>query len=297
MTGNITNHGITNHGILSFGGQTHISESAIGPGAQVVIGRPAKTGDARRAEIGVITVLSQEAQAVREVFGLSPVNTGGLPFMEGSLNVRGRTLRIAGFRALEMGPRSTTIAFDHLRRHYSPEVIVLAGIGGGIHNDMAIGDVVITGQVVYYDQRRETPAGARRRGTAAQAPAAIGHALNSFFSDHGEPAVLEDETQGRYRVHTGPIGSGDAVITDSDSPIVHFLEHFNEHILAVEMEGAGLSQAFHEQNGGTAVRGWVIVRGISDDASEHRNTKRTLAARRAALALRQLLPYLPVDET
>jgi adenosylhomocysteine nucleosidase len=289
---------ITNSGILTYLGRTEVNQSAVGPGAKVTLGQSAEVDAANHADIGVITVLSEEANAVREVLGLHRVQTGRLPFMEGDLDTRGRTIHVAAIRALSMGQRSTVIAFDHLRRHYSPAVIALTGIGGGIHRDAAIGDVVVTTRVVYYDQRRETPAGPRRRGEAPEAPAAMGHALNAFFTDYGEPAAFDDETGNGFRVHTGPIGSGDAVIEDSDSQIIEYLADFNEHTLAVDMEAGGLSQAFHEQTGGTPVRGWVIVRGISDDASAHRTHDfHQLAARRAALVLQALLPYLPIDET
>jgi adenosylhomocysteine nucleosidase len=287
-----------NTGVITNGGRTEISRSAIGPGATVGLSRSAEADAdaARRAGVGIITVLSEEASAVRDVLQLHRVSRQGLPFMEGSLDAWGRRIDIAAIRTLSMGPRSTVVAFDHLRRHYAPSVIALTGIGGGIHPDAAIGDVVVTTRVIYYDQRRETPTGPRHRGEAPEAPAVIGHALNAYFTDYGEPAVFDDEGV-PYRVHTGPIGSGDAVIADSDSHIIRYLADFNEHTLAVDMEAGGLSQAFHEQAGQAAVRGWVIVRGISDDASENKNhDHHRLAARRAALVLRTLLPYLPVDQ-
>jgi adenosylhomocysteine nucleosidase len=297
--------------VLNTGGETRVDRSAVGDGAQVHLGRPAASeptpGRApeptpRRAELGVITVLSEEASALREVFGLTRVQKGGLPFMEGRLPASGsRTIRVAATRSLEMGPRSTVLAFENLRHHYAPALIALTGIGGGIGDggdrQAKIGDVVIATRVVYYDHRRETPEGTRRRGESPEAPAAIRHALNDFFTDYGEPAEFDDPGVGTYRVHTGPIGSGDAVITDSDSEITDYLRRFNERTLAVEMEGGGLSQAFHEQSGGTPVRGWVVIRGISDDASEAKgHDHHRLAARRAAQALRRLVPYLPLDE-
>jgi adenosylhomocysteine nucleosidase len=289
---------ITNSGIITYEGQTKVNQSAVGPGAQVTLGRSAESVTARPASVGVITVLSEEANAVREVLDLHRVRKGELPFMEGHVDARGRNVHIAATRTLKMGPRSTMATFQQLREHYSPAVIALTGIGGGIHPDAAIGDVVITNRVIYYDQRRETPGGPRHRGEMLEAPAAIGHALNSYFTDYAEPAVLDDEETGdQYRVHTGPIGSGDAVITDSDSHIVRYLADFNEHTRAIDMEGAGLSEAFHEQTGKRPVRGWVIIRGISDDASEYRNyDHHQLAARRAAQVLRTLLPYLPIDD-
>ncbi|MBB5962543.1 hypothetical protein [Planomonospora venezuelensis] len=279
-----------------------ISQSAVGHGAKVTVAASdqEKRLHARRADVGVITILGKEASAVHAVLDLQRAQTGDLPFFEGTVNVRGTVTRVAAIRALSQGQRSTVVAFDHLRRHYNPAIIVLAGIGGGIHADTALGDVVVTTRVVYYDLRKETPEGRKRRGEEREAPSAVGHAINSFFTDYGEPArfqITDDEGVTRdYRVHAGPIGSGDAVIADAESEIIRYLKAFNDKILAVDMEAGGLTQAFHEQDGSQAVRGWIVVRGISDDASPRKNDDyHDIAARHAATVLRNLLPYLRVD--
>ncbi|TMR93981.1 5'-methylthioadenosine/S-adenosylhomocysteine nucleosidase [Nonomuraea basaltis] len=172
-------------------------------------------------------------------------------------------------------------------------------MGGGIHASTKIGDVVVATRVVYYDLRKETPEGTRRRGEEREAPSAVGHAVNAFFNDHGEPATLQAANdEGDFLTHTGPIGSGEAVIADAKSEIIRYLKAYNDKVLAVEMEAGGLTQAFHEQDGPQAVRGWVVVRGISDDADDGKNdTCHDVAARHAATVLRSLLPYLPIGSS
>lgn len=49
-----------------------------------------------------------------------------------------------------------------------------------------------------------------------------------------------------FRVHRGPIGSGDAVITDEHADIRQWLHTVHEKVLAVETEAAEVVQAFHE---------------------------------------------------
>lgn len=168
--------------------------------------------------------------------------------------------------------------------------------------DTALGDVVVTTRVVNYDLRKETPDGRKPMGEEREAPSSIGHAVNSFFTDYGQPASFQstddDGITRDYRVHTGPIGSGDAVIADAKSEIIRYLKAFNYKMLAVDMEAGGLTQAFHEQDGPQAVRGWAVVRGISDDASQRKNDDyHDIAARHAATVLRNLLPYLPTGRT
>ncbi|MER5418590.1 hypothetical protein [Streptosporangium roseum] len=292
-----------NSGIINNGGSMKISKTAVGDGATVNVPaarkKKAEKENARHADIGVITILAEEARAVHGVLGLERVRSGGLPFFEGTVNVRDIAVRVAAIRALAQGQRSTMAAFENLRKHYNPAVIVLAGIGGGFHKDVSVGDVVVTGRVLYYDLRKETPDGTRHRGDMKEAPAVIGHLINSFFTDYGEPAKLEaTDAMGAvhaFRALTGPIGSGEAVIADPKSEITRYLETVNDKILAVDMEAGGLMQAFHEQGEAQAALGWVVVRGISDGADTDKNDDHHgIAARNAATALHTLLPYLAI---
>jgi adenosylhomocysteine nucleosidase len=62
------------------------------------------------------------------------------------------------------------------------------------------------------------------------------------------------------------------------------------------MEAGGLVQAFYEQSGSRKVDGWLVIRGISDNADPDKNDDpQAVAAWHAASCLRRLLPYLPLD--
>ena len=297
----MTRH-VENSGIANFGrGKMKINgPTAVGTGAIVNIHSaqtPSPAGQG--ASIGVVTVISEEADAVRYSLGLEPTEVGHLGFDVGTLQVRGEPVTVAATRALTQGQESAMAAYNHLREHFDPAIVILTGIAGAIHTDARLGDVVVATRVVCYDLRKETPSATRYRGQEREAPAVVGHAVNAFFTDNGEPAELSIEepgnTKGTVRVLNGPIGSGNAVIADRDSGILKFLARFNDKILAVDMESAGLSQAHHE--GLTASGrplGWLVVRGISDDASKQKNDDyHRLASRNAAIVLRELLPYLP----
>ena len=74
----------------------------------------------------------------------------------------------------------------------------------------------------------------------------------------------------------GPIGSGEAVITDQNSPIRSYLTKYNEKIVAVETEAAGVAEAFYAQAGQIPPgHGWLAIRGISDRAIRTRVTQTT----------------------
>ncbi|HEU5026040.1 MAG TPA: hypothetical protein VFV01_14065 [Spirillospora sp.] len=285
-------------GIMTTGGTTNVTTSAVGDNPVVNLAAPAPApASAGRADVGVITLLSEEAQAVQTALDLREEATGGLWFHTGVVSTAKGPVRVVAVRALGQGQRSTMAAYANLRRHHDPRVIALTGIGGAIHPSVRVDDVVVATRVVYYDLRKETPQGTRRRGEEREAPAELGHAVNAFFTDHdpGDFAVTDPGgTTRTVRFHHGPIGSGEAVIADRDADAVRYLAAFNDKILAVDMEAGGLGQASHEESAGSGrPHGWVVVRGISDDAStakddDHHRT----ASWHAAVALRELLPYL-----
>ncbi|MEV6986156.1 hypothetical protein AB0M95_33525 [Sphaerisporangium sp. NPDC051017] len=294
---------VRNSGILTAGGTTTVSGSAVGDNATVNVTGPSLVPNGRpKADVGVIAVKPVELRAVREVLGLRPSSGGELPFHEGEVQVRDRIARVAAIRTLSQGQRSAVTAFGDLRQHYRPAVIALVGIGGGIHTDVSVGDVVIGTQVVYYDRRKETPGKVWRRGEDVPAPAPVLRAVNTFFDDHDEPARFQsqgsDGVVRDYQVLHGPIGSGEAVIADAASEIRGYLAAYNDTTRAVDMEAGGLVRAFYEQSGDGRVQGWLVIRGISDKADPDKgDDPQAAAAWHAAKVLRALLPYLPLGDS
>ncbi|NLU72233.1 5'-methylthioadenosine/S-adenosylhomocysteine nucleosidase [Streptomyces sp. HNM0575] len=250
-----------------------------------------------RWDVGIITVLSEETQAVRLALGLRSRRIGGLHFYEGEADAGGTSLKVVATRALAQGNRSAMAAYENLRRHHDPRIFALVGIGGAIRSELALGDVVVSDRIVYYDLRKETGEGIRHRGEERVAPPAVGHAVNAFFSDH-DPAefTVEDPagTSHDMRMWTGPIGSGDAVIADHEAETLRYLAAFNDKVLAVDMESGGLSAACHEQSAASGrLQGWIVVRGVSDDAGAGKNDDHhRIASWHAAVAIRKMLPYL-----
>jgi adenosylhomocysteine nucleosidase len=183
-------------------------------------------------------------------------------------------------------------------RYYAPAVVALIGIAGGIHSSVRLGDVILTRDVIHYDQRKETPAAVLRRGTSYPVPVVIRRAINNFLSDRGEPCVLgaigPDGIRREFRVLYGPIGSGEAVVAMADSNINDYLRQYNDKTLAVETETAGLARAFYEKAAnGSHAAGWLAVRGISDLADRDKNDDwHGIASVNAAVALQVLAPYL-----
>ncbi|MFI1988867.1 hypothetical protein [Actinoplanes sp. NPDC020271] len=281
-----------------YGGSNNRYDNPVG-GDQITV-HQARTADgpggAEKADIGVLTVLEQETRAVVEALkSLSGFRTVLLPSgataYEAHLTTpHGRPLRIAAMQIL--APGLTTAALDHrtLVERYSPGFVLLVGIAGGISDKLRIGDVVISDEIISYDARKETPDGVRRRGQAQTVAAQLGHRLNTFRTATGADLTGPDGVP--FRTHVGPIGSGNAVVTDARSEIRTWLRSFHDKVLAVETEAAGVAAAFHQDPG---PYGWLTVRGISDlaDVSKPKDDAfHDLASRHAATVMLALAPYL-----
>jgi adenosylhomocysteine nucleosidase len=295
-----------NHGVVGTG-QAQIRFS----GSNVAIGRnarvesaiaPSRDGTSERNswDVGVITALSvemHEVVAMLEGFGRGERRTapGGQRFYESRIGIGDQRFKIVATQTLSPGQRSAMSAFQSLREHYSPAYIMLLGIAGGVHDDLRVGDVVIAQEVIYYDVRKETPYGVRRRGQSQPVPATVLHSVNHFFADHDSPLRLTDEKASgqSFQVGLGPIGSGEAVVADRDADIRAYISSFNDKTLALETEAGGLAQAFFEGvNDDNAAQGWLVIRGISDMADAAKDdASHVVAARRASQVLRALLPY------
>ncbi|WP_258037413.1 hypothetical protein [Streptomyces sp. SM14] len=295
-----------NHGIISKGDGNVFSGNAVGEGASVSAGLDGRKSNGESAEgaaswdIGVVTILSEELRALVSELGLERrKEPGGLYFYRGDVAFPGGVARIVATQSHSQGQRSAMAALGNLHREYKPRLCALVGVAGGVHEEQArIGNVVVSTSVVYYENRRVGPGGdVRRRGEHREAPAEIVHAVNAYFVDEGNPARISGQVADRsaevFEVYSGVIGSGEAVVADRDSEIRAYLTQYNEKILAVDMEAGGMSQFWQENSvSGENNPGWVVVRGISDNADQYKGHQHhDLAARNAAHVFRQLIPY------
>lgn len=301
-----------NSGIVNVGGTNSFTNTAVGDQAQLPSSpRPAPPAEVpgsagtqetqQHRDVGIVTILPGEMRAVVDRFGLRRSHKiDDLFFSTGRVTTESGDVSVVATQTLAPGQRSVMSALENLRTHFAPRLWLLVGIGGGLHPEQArIGNVVVSTRVVYYDSRKIEEGGhVQPRGEERGAPARVMHAVNAYFTDHGEPAAIRGQAEGHdkrtFEVVPGLIGSGEAVIAARDSSVRSYLKHYNDKVLAVDMEAGGLSQYWQENSVGTALNpGWVVVRGISDNADQDKDDKsHDLAARNAAHVAAELLPYL-----
>lgn len=265
----------------------------------ITAARPASDAPAAATtDVGVLTVLDQEIRAVTAAlrhmydYGQRRLSYGPLAHEAWLPAYDGGRVRVAAVQTLRPGTDSAALAYRGLVEEYNPSTVLLVGIAGGINPKVGIGDVVLSDEVIDYDERRESASGTHRRGQAQAVAAELGHRLNDFFA---VTQAMQHRPSGvSFCIHRGPIGSGNAVVTDAASDIRRWLREFHEKVLAVETEAAGVAQSFHESlRRDGATRGWLTVRGISDAADREKgHDYHDLAAQHAAEVMAMLVPFL-----
>jgi len=256
-----------------------------------------------RTDIGIITIVPEEMNSVLHMLESSGKTTknrrNGSVYYSGRMPAEGGNFHsVVATQQLEQGNRSVILAYERLCREYRPVVVVLLGIGGSIDPNVALCDVVIADQIIWYEQGTETEDGMNRKGEAAKLTAWLRTLLNDFFAQNGYPYSIPSDTNRSpaARAHLGPIGSGEKVIRFRDSSIRQWLSEFNYKCIALETEAGGLAQAFYEEPATMAygAGGYMVIRGISDHADKDKDDKcRLAAAQNACLVLKNFLITVP----
>ena len=157
-----------------------------------------------------------------------------------------------------------------LIRDHGVDAIVFTGIAGALHDDLAIGDVVVATELIQHDlagppdmfARGEIPLlGVVELPTDEALTAAAVAAARAFLDDGLGDVVTAAQLAalgiGRPSVHTGQVATGDEFIEGELKDVVR---RRTPLAVCVDMEGAAVAQVCHEL-GGVPL---CVVRAISD---------------------------------
>jgi nucleoside phosphorylase len=263
--------------------------------------------DTKIVDVGIITIVTEEMVAARNYLAQSEGfrsvrgKRSRKTFYEGSIpRAGGGYHSTVAVQQLDQGNRSVVSTYDLLVKEYAPALVVLLGIGGAIHKDVDLCDVVVADQIVYYDKRKVTDQGTKHRGEGYKVASWLKELLNNFFviSKH-EPAVIHPDNllpQTEFRLHRGPIGSGEAVVGYREAEERKWLVNYNDKTLVLETEAGGLAEAFYEDqlSYDEQAVGYLIIRGVSDHADHEKDDKwRQIASDNAMTALVRFLSTIP----
>lgn len=149
--------------------------------------------------------------------------------------------------------------------------VIFTGLAGGLHPDVAVGDVVVASALMQHDMdarplfpQHEIPLLGRERFDAD--PVLSARLLDSagqFASGHaGLPA---GQGARRPKVHCGLIATGDVFVNDND--YAHRLRQRLPEALCLEMEGGAMAQVCYEFG-----VPFAVLRVISDQADHAAKT-------------------------
>jgi adenosylhomocysteine nucleosidase len=219
--------------------------------------------------VGVIGAMAEEVERLhRHLEAETTTEHAGRTYRHGRLE--GQRVTIVQSR---IGKVAAALTAASLVRDHGVDLIVFTGIAGALHDDLAIGDVVVATELVQHDlagppqmfARSEIPLlGVVELPTDVAVSAAAVEAATDFVAHGIEPLVgadlLAELGIGRPKVHVGQVATGDEFIEGALKQVV---QQRSPDAICVDMEGAAVAQVCHEL-GGVPL---CVIRAISDLAS------------------------------
>ena len=143
---------------------------------------------------------------------------------------------------------------------YNPDILVNCGVAGGFSKDQKVLDMVVGTQFYYHDVDIEC---------LGFKPGQLLGEPESFPADQKVIDMMKDiekDSKFDFKIHYGPIGSGDQFISRKDQ--VEAIAAKFPQVICVEMEGAAVAHACYKFNVPC-----LALRSLSDIAvSDHDNS-------------------------
>ena len=204
--------------------------------------------------VGIIGAMEQEVARLKEVMeDVSITTRANMDFYEGVLEGKKVVVVQSGIGKVNAG-MCTQILADL----FQVEAVINTGIAGSLNNDINIGDIVLSTDVLHHDM--DATGFGYPKGQIPQMKEF------SFQADEGLRKIARDvceEVNPEIQVFEGRITSGDQFVCDQGVKD-NIVKEFSAY--AVEMEGAAIGQA-------AALNGipFLIIRAISDKADNSAN--------------------------
>lgn len=204
--------------------------------------------------IGIIGAMEQEITGLKEQMeDVKITRMASMEFYEGTLEGKKVVVVRSG-----IGKVNAAVCTQILADIFHVEVVINTGVAGSLNNDINIGDIVVSTDVVQHDMD-VSPLGYSR----GQIP---DMEVLSFEADEALRHLAVEacrEVNPDIEVHEGRIASGDQFISSQEVKY-HIVRDFGAY--AAEMEGASVGQAAYLNK-----IPFLIIRAISDkaDGSAH----------------------------
>ena len=204
------------------------------------------------APIAILSAMREEQHALLPLIeNVERFEVAGRQFHCGRLHGRRVVLALSGIGKVAAAATATLLV-----DRFAAGELLFTGVAGGLHADVAVGDVVVARSLLQHDMdasplfpRYEVPLTGRSR----------------FDAHAGRAATLAQAARrclaGDCRVHEGLIVSGDRFVSSAAESSA--LRSALPDALAVEMEGAAVAQVCSDFG-----RPFAVLRSISDRADD-----------------------------
>jgi nucleoside phosphorylase len=252
-------------------------------------------------DFGIVTALPIELDAclshINNVSKVTFEQGDSRTYYRGSVSLaQNASYQIVATLLPRMGNVEAALATNDLIHLWRPRYVLMVGIAGGVSpSKQALGDVVISETIFYYESAKVAHQ-QEARPRVLQADALLyDRALNlrSQAWPNAIPAEVRrpDGSDRAPALHFGPIASGEKVIADGRA--VEYLQSLQRKLVAIEMEGAGVAAA---AIGAVQHVGFPVVRGLCDFADAAKNDSwQPYAANCAATFAFELLKSKPIS--
>lgn len=202
-------------------------------------------------KIGIIGAMEVEVAELKEMMQTKRVvEKAQMSFAEGTLNGHDVVVVRSG-----IGKVNAAICAQILADEFHADVIINTGIAGSLKNEINIGDIVLSTDVVHHDM--DATGFGYPVGQIPQMD------IFSFPADKKIRALAKavcEDVNPDIRVFEGRVVSGDQFISDHEKK-QWIADNFSGY--CTEMEGAAIAQAAYLNN-----IPFVIIRAISDKADD-----------------------------
>ncbi len=201
--------------------------------------------------VGIIGAMEVEVSKLKEILqDTETKNKAGMTFVSGSLNGKPVVVVRSG-----IGKVNASICTQILADEYKVNYIINTGVAGSLHNEINIGDIVLSKDALQHDM--DATGFGYAVGVIPQMEKSIFEADERLIQI-AEKCIKEDITD--INAFVGRVVSGDQFISDKGKK-KWIVDNFQGY--CTEMEGAAIAQAAYLNN-----IPFLIIRAISDKADD-----------------------------
>lgn len=218
----------------------------------------------KNIKICIISIITEELREIVEMFNMYSQKNAEYIYWEGYVKEY-PSICIHCYQLNESGNIYSAQLTEYvLKKDY--DIYFCIGTAGAVKTELY--DVVIANQIIYLGKGANILAGREYDGKAPEISEREKNIINTFLVEF---SMLQDYN---FSSVAAPIYSGDNV---EKNPQINELKEgntFSRHLAAIDMESFGVFQAlrFHESFISNKHKFFFIIRGISDNADDCKNS-------------------------